>query len=165
MSYLQALNAGLLTNASGNAPSTFNYTTISTYPIPSLSQVGGIVNKLDSSVYILTGNSTWNQLSENSLVPIQAGVYMLSAAITFTSSNIWTIDNYILFGLCDITPSMTPANGNICGSTINNGICNMCVPYISNGVGESNQFIRFVYNTNMTNMTVTSIAYTLTRIG
>lgn len=141
---------------------TFGYSTLS-FPVSSgFGQVGSSFDYQNVSLFTLTNDLTWRTLFTDTN-DIPAGIYMLSALITYTTTDAWTIASNIYFGLADVS-TVTPKAGNRCGLTVNNGVCNMCVPFISSGDSE-NENVQFVYYTNMANITVNQVSWTLTRIG
>jgi len=163
MSFLQALNSGLINTRT--EPASYSYDTL-TYPITSPLSIGYQAYGTYTTSVALSTLNTWTLLYANT-TDYPAGVYMLSAVFTFDSSSTGAIINneYLQIGLVDTLTGVAsgPTLGNKCGTSNNQGIINMTVPFISDGDTKTN--IIFAYNTAFANTTVTNIAFTLVRVG
>jgi hypothetical protein len=143
------------------SPLYFTYTACG---VPSGNTVcGSNANYSTSNTVSLTGDASWRQLLLDTNVVV-AGVYMLSANITYDTTDSYTIGNVIYIGIANLGGT-TPQNGNKGGSPLNTGSITFCAPFVSTGTITTNNTVQFVYYTNMSNITVTSISWTLTRIG
>lgn len=114
---------------------------------------------IDSLSLALTGDSSWRQLYVDTNT-INVGIYMVSIVITYDTTDAYTIGNVIYFAVAN-TGTTTPYSGNKAGSPLNTGSIAFCIPYTE----TSSNNLQFVYYTNMSNISVTSISWTYTRIG
>jgi hypothetical protein len=167
MSYLQALNAGLLTNANGQDPLVIKYETL-TYPITSPASVGYYYIAEEVNDVALNNSGAWTLLYTDP-TEYPAGIYMLSLSVLYTdTSSVITLTgtyNGLSIGIVDDpTASLKPEEGFENGSSLNIGSINMTLPFISDGTTDKNR-ISITYNSNIANVTVKKIKYVLTRIG
>ena len=145
-------------------PLAFSYSALP-FPVGSLTRVGGTASYsyVPSSPIALTNDSTWRVLNNDTANTPVAGVYMCSFTVIYTNSSTFALGNVVYFGNSNISTT-TPAEGCYCGSSVNVGVCSFTVPFVSDGLGI-NDHLKFVYKTSMAGVTVTSIGYTLVRIG
>jgi hypothetical protein len=78
-----------------------------------------------------------------------------------TFADFYAINNGIYFGLVN-GGTLVPPDGLQFGNTINNGIVNITCPFISTNAFNK---VRLSYYTNMPNIIVDNIRWSLTRIG
>lgn len=160
MSYLQALNAGLLNPT--NQVATYNYNTLD---ITSPTSVGFEYSESDSNNgvgWATIANDTWNEFYE-SADTYPAGIYMLSVIFDYSCSDAYTETPGIYFGLATSSEDQAQV-GKSCSSVYNTASINMTVSFISTGGIDSN--IHLSYNVGtIANITINNVAYNLTRIG
>lgn len=162
MSYLQALNAGLINPT--NQIATYTYNELS-YPVASPTSIGYQYFEGDATGWDLdVTTSTWTGLFADQ-IEYPAGIYMLSATFAYRTSGTAEVveDGQFFIGLADSLLDLDPNQGYFCGSSTNEGVLSLSVPFISDG--NTKNTVIFVYNINFANSEVTDIAYSLTRIG
>jgi len=162
MSYLQALNAGLINPT--NQVSTYTYNTIE-YPITSNTSAGYQYFEYSSTGWYLDGTpDTWNELYFND-IEYPAGIYTLSAIFNYQTSGVASVvdGGKFYIGISDDQLDLEPTLANYTGSSLNEGVLNLNVIFISDG--DTKNMINFVYNINFSNSVITDIGYSLTRIG
>jgi hypothetical protein len=148
----------------GYSPCRYIYTTTG---IPTLNTQCGYTQSYSAAISVpltaYSGDAVWTQLYQ-STVAIDAGVYLLNAVIYLDSTNTLNAINRLLFSIANVGTT-TPAAALISACPVNSGVWSFTVPFVSTGISTANNVVQFVYSTNITDITVSYIAFGLTRIG
>lgn len=166
MSYLQALNAGLINPT--NQPASYSYNTL-VYPVVSTSQVGYTYNVTDTVVpYPLTiYNGTYNLLYDDTN-EYPAGIYIFNLFVSYDCADAGAIElNTLSVALVDDDSDYDPPYlARTVMSPSNLGSITMSIPFISNGTTKNKVVLSYASTYAGANqINITGLNYTLTKIG
>jgi hypothetical protein len=166
MSYLQALNAGLINPT--NQPASYSYNTL-TYPVESTTQVGYTYNVTDSDVpfdlAVYTG--VYGLLYDDTNV-YPAGIYIFNLFVSYDCADDGAVEfNTLSVALVDDNTDYNPPYlARTVMTSSNMGSLTMSCPFISNGTTKTKVVLSYASTyAGANDIAITGLNYTLTKIG
>jgi hypothetical protein len=166
MSYLQALNAGLINPT--NQPASYSYNTL-VYPVESPTQVGYTYNVTATGVPIALTvyNGTYTSLFEDN-IEYPAGIYTFNLFVSYDCTDAGAVElNTLSIALVDDDSDYEPPYlVRSVMSPSNVGSITMSIPFFSNGTTKTKVILSYASTYVGTNpINITALNYTLTKIG